>query len=315
MVCRDRFSGVVWSYPAVTQETEKVETALRHVCGNSDRAAEILRATRDVSFPSVPGKQGTATSLLQSSLSVKHWRCPRKRSETGRGKKGKRSQTHGMKPIWDTPTKATWFLSVRWYCAAVKHVGAQRSTCLVSWSGGYCRNEVQRSSCCGFITIIERWGFCYQKRSGRAEREMVVPACSREGQGRRRGQSTSCIAGRWFVHASRRGINFRTRKGIPPTSDEPGGLGDVRDAARNIAITKLRIAVHGKTPRCSGCSFGTYNHNTACRKRFNEFWTFMSRCGNKTRMTPWSRVRKTPSFHHRSPSSCISSPTSARGGS
>ena len=35
--------------------------------------------------------------------------------------------------------------------------------------------------------------------------------------------------------------------------------------SRNRAITKLRLAVHGKTPRCDGCRTGSYNHNKACR--------------------------------------------------
>ena len=66
-VCRDRFSGVVWTYPALSKDSEEVEDALRHFCGRktpivsvaSDRALalEILKAIRDVgcnSEPAVP---------------------------------------------------------------------------------------------------------------------------------------------------------------------------------------------------------------------------------------------------------------------
>ena len=53
---RDRFSGVVWSYPAASKAkaVDEVEEAIRHFCGKntpvvsvaSDRAPEILKAVR-----------------------------------------------------------------------------------------------------------------------------------------------------------------------------------------------------------------------------------------------------------------------------
>ena len=39
---------------------------------------------------------------------------------------------------------------------------------------------------------------------------------------------------------------------------------------RHRSITKLRIATHGKTPKCEGCRNGSYNHSPACRKRFDD---------------------------------------------
>ena len=62
LVCRDRYSGVVWTYPAETRESEEVEDGLRHFCGRkapivsvaSDRAPEILKAIRDCGFNSEP---------------------------------------------------------------------------------------------------------------------------------------------------------------------------------------------------------------------------------------------------------------------
>ena len=55
----------------------------------------------------------------------------------------------------------------------------------------------------------------------------------------------------------------------PPVPETPGGT-----QTRNPAITKLRIAVHGKTPKCIGCIEGSYNHNKECRNRFNELLDF-----------------------------------------
>ena len=49
---------------------------------------------------------------------------------------------------------------------------------------------------------------------------------------------------------------------------------DGSKSLRNQAITKLRVAIHGKTPKCPGCSYGSCNHNAACRKRFNELLDF-----------------------------------------
>ena len=99
-VCRDRYSGMVWTYPAETKDSEEVENSLRHFCGRkspivsvaSDCAPEILKAVRDLGFnsePSVPGdrlhnpfaesvtrtlKQGTRTLLLQSGLGDRFWK-------------------------------------------------------------------------------------------------------------------------------------------------------------------------------------------------------------------------------------------------
>eukprot|EP00439_Symbiodinium_sp_Y106_P050980 s212_g6.t1 len=99
-VCRDRYSGMVWTYPAETKGSEEVENSLRHFCGRkspivsvaSDCAPEILKAVRDLGFnsePSVPGdrlhnpfaestirtlKQGTRALLLQSGLGERFWK-------------------------------------------------------------------------------------------------------------------------------------------------------------------------------------------------------------------------------------------------
>ena len=54
-----------------------------------------------------------------------------------------------------------------------------------------------------------------------------------------------------------------------PVPETPGGT-----QTRNRAITKLRIAVHGKTPKCIDCIEGSYNHNEECRKRFSEVLDF-----------------------------------------
>ena len=100
LFCRDRFSGVVWSYPAASKESEEVEEAIRNFCGNSspvasvasDRAPEILKAGREVGFTSGPAIPGDALHnpfaesairtlkqvLLQSGLSKEHWKWARR---------------------------------------------------------------------------------------------------------------------------------------------------------------------------------------------------------------------------------------------
>ena len=40
------------------------------------------------------------------------------------------------------------------------------------------------------------------------------------------------------------------------------------------AITKLRIAVHGKSPKCDDCKTGSYNHSASCRERFDALLDF-----------------------------------------
>ena len=55
--------------------------------------------------------------------------------------------------------------------------------------------------------------------------------------------------------------------GIP---HEPKTTGSTTKSKRHRSITDLRIAVHGKTPGCGGCSEGTYSHTPECRKRFND---------------------------------------------
>ena len=60
----------------------------------------------------------------------------------------------------------------------------------------------------------------------------------------------------------------------PNTPGRTAGDSDGSKSLRNQAITKLRIAIHGKTPKCPGCSYGSYNHNAACRNRFNELLDF-----------------------------------------
>ena len=44
----------------------------------------------------------------------------------------------------------------------------------------------------------------------------------------------------------------------------------IPEKKRNRAVTTLRIAVHGPTPKCEGCKYGTYSHSSACRERFNK---------------------------------------------
>ena len=52
--------------------------------------------------------------------------------------------------------------------------------------------------------------------------------------------------------------------------NEPKTTGSTTKSKRHRSITDLRIAVHGKTPGCGGCSEGTYSHTPECRKRFND---------------------------------------------
>ena len=53
---------------------------------------------------------------------------------------------------------------------------------------------------------------------------------------------------------------------LPPSEPSIGA----KPKPRHRAITRLRIAVHGKTKKCQGCKEGTYSHSDVCRKRFND---------------------------------------------
>lgn len=58
-------------------------------------------------------------------------------------------------------------------------------------------------------------------------------------------------------------------KGKKPSETKPK-TETIPEKKRNRAVTTLRIAVHGPTPKCEGCKFGTYAHSSACRERFNK---------------------------------------------
>ena len=56
--------------------------------------------------------------------------------------------------------------------------------------------------------------------------------------------------------------------------EEEGAETSVPMAKRHRAITRLRIAVHGKSPKCDGCKTGSYNHSPSCREHFDALLDF-----------------------------------------
>ena len=141
LVCRDRFSGLVWTYPAETKDADEVEEALRHFCGRnapvvsvaSDRAPEILKAIREVGFtsePSIPGdpihnsfaesnqnqdSRCTTGSGLNASLSgvTLLWKIQRRFRMLQRGQR-RSWRTRGLLRIWGKTTKGTSFPLELW---------------------------------------------------------------------------------------------------------------------------------------------------------------------------------------------------------
>ena len=317
LVCRDRYSGTVWSYPALTKEAEEVEDALRHFCGNkapiisvaSDRAPEILKAIRDVGFtpdPSVPGdtlhnpfaesairtlKQGTATLLLQSGLSTQHWkwaqRCfafmcnatmqPPKEirdcaSEAGREVPDTRYETHLGYPyegylvpfgalVWfRDKTHATYeprgkpalYLGPE-VIAGMKFKGAHVVVSLRSIKDG------------DFVTTVTKdlaipngkWSFPMAQAKIKDE-DNPHHALPDVGS---------------FTPPAEEELPEPVEV-PPPIVEGPNVEEEVPRVPRNRAITRLRIAVHGKSPKCFGCRYGSYNHTVECRKRFNDLLDF-----------------------------------------
>ena len=63
---------------------------------------------------------------------------------------------------------------------------------------------------------------------------------------------------------------------VPVMADreEGGAETSVRMTKRRRAMTRLRIAVRGWSPKCDGCRTGSYNHSASCRERFDALLDF-----------------------------------------
>ena len=326
LVCRDRFSGVVWTYPALSKDSEEVEDALRHFCGRkspivsvaSDRAPEILKAIRDIGFNSEPAvprdplhnpfaesairtiKKGTATLLLQSGLHVRHWkfaqRCfafkcnatlePPKAIQELAKEKGQALSSTRFEAHWKYPYEGYLipFGALVWYkereagtfapkgepalylgpevVDGMRFKGAHQVVTLRSLQDGGFRVVITKD----LAVPNGKWSFPLAKAKALDEENPHHKLPSTE--------SLAPPAG-----ALDESIEQQTPG--KPRVDEVGPKAEATRAeeasekfSRNRAITKLRLAVHGKTPKCDGCRTGSYNHNKACRTRFNDLLDF-----------------------------------------
>ena len=317
-VIRDRFSGMVWTYPARARDSEEVENALRHFCGRkspivsvaSDCAPEILKAVRDLGFnsePSAPNdpihnpfaesairtvKQGTRTLLLQSGLGESFWghaqRCFAFHCN---------ATLAPPKAILDLVKEKGLVIASTRYEAHLKYpfegflipFGA-----LVWYKDKDARTFAPRGEPSLYLGPVVVDGLRHQGV------HLVAPLRSVK-EGDFTAVSTKDLAvpnGRWsFPLAKARVLDEENpHHRLPaaesfvappelaaPAAEAEGGIADEAPRAespvvaapkRNRAITTLRIAVHGKSPKCDGCRHGTYNRTAACRKRFNDLLDF-----------------------------------------
>ena len=304
-VCRDRFSGLVWAYPAESKDSEEVENSLRHFCGRkspivsvaSDCAPEILKAVRELGFnsePSVPGdplhnpfaestirtlKQGTRTLLLQSGLGERFWkyaqRCfafhcnvtlepPKVIQDLAKEREAECGSTRFEAHLgYSYEGYLIPFCALVWYKNKDAATFAPRGE--ASLYMGPSIIDGLRHKGVHLVAPVERI------REGDfsivATKELAVPN------------------GKWSFPLARakRLDEDNPHHRLPPSEsfvappgefEQPHAIADgdleTQTVKRHRSITKLRIATHGKTPKCEGCKSGSYNHSPACRKRFDE---------------------------------------------
>ena len=326
LVCRDRFSGVVWTYPALSKDSEEVEDALRHFCGRkspivsvaSDRAPEILKAIRDVGFNSEPAvprdplhnpfaesairtiKQGTATLLLQSGMHVRHWkfaqRCfafmcnatlePPKAIQELAKEKGQALCSTRFEAHWKYPYEGYLipFGALVWYkereagtfapkgepalylgpevIDGMRFKGAHQVVTMRSIKDGAFRVVITKD----LAVPNGKWSFPLAKAKALDEQNPHHQLPSID--------SLAPPAGALDEDIEQPTPGKPRVDDVGPRAEATRADETSEKVSRNRAITKSRIAVHGKTPKCDGCRSGSYNHNKVCRKRFNDLLNF-----------------------------------------
>ena len=332
LVVVDRFSGMTGIYPSSERSSEEAEAGLRHFCGvrvpnvvevASDREKGILRAIKQLGFvadPSPPNvdihnpiaesairtvKGCAASLLLHCGMSPDHWplavrylefsynvntmsRTPLDPPMTCFGAAHGYDYEGFLIPfgalVWfrdhkansfDPKGKAAIYLGVE-MIDGLKQKGNHRVWSLENHAKGVFRETVVRS----LSFPVGKWQFPLKEESKpNSVEDQPPPDFGGDG-----GNHDDDDEGNPDDHQLR---NLKESK-----KDSP------KPKSRNRAITTMRIAIFGKTPKCDGCKHGSYNHSPECRIRFNDLLD---------RDEPIRKDKSLPSGHEGEASSVIGS--------